>query len=1091
LNAYLLSHCDDLKWVRNTLGADVKVIAHEDYISLLVDEQIPCFFGDNKNTHVIDNAIHFLSFNWHRDENFKDLSIRDGISIAEAFSVGVWLNIAGICREYFAFKYWFDYFDCIYVSCNESPQFIEVAKKFGNRVQFYDPLHRHISSLNSITNRDLKIEPIKWSANILRKLQAPFLKFLRNKTLSLSDWSSINYGYSKGWIIENSHRPWRGAYCRKLPREYFLEVEKLVPINFNDMFAPDHLAKVLQRININWDKNLLVLLSECMTNRYRQYRYYFVSTVAKYKDLIDSYRPSEFVISSEIYEPYIIAAQIAKLKGSKISWLVDGYPIVAVPYLIRKASSGATIFDRIYAMGCQHLKRLLKSNTEAQEIVTIHPPILKNHRKRGYGEKFFDVIIMTWITNDHFINGRNGSRANFIIDALNVAVEAGLEKLAIKIKHHSEKEWLLPVLEKAGYYGKVTILEGRFSDYLIKARIIIGGISSGLAEAAYHNIPYYIYEPIANGYGSELISSIEIINEQGVARTPEELYVLLKNPEGSVTSNRELLFGNKCQHISWTWEKTRELYVNWVASWADRSGIKNVLQWRGLPLWWASNLVAKDTIVDNVWYIELHNRLRGSTYQRFKPFADILIYLGILKSLVKDISKWFFLRFLFYKKNSNAKSSIWFHSLEYNLINSIEGFCDRMYEHAPLDDVKHGFCSAYIIRLNFKKQDFMRPWMWRKKINEYGNRLHREVEILDRYLFLYDIFEIHFSLIKNYFKFKKFFKYIQRQGIYIGHVEFTDILLLEMQKSFLFGIPWSLNHAAMFERWLDKSNDKRTLITYGDTLAPMRPTYFFSHKQSSQHRWISIQHATMYKNKVALYHRFSEFNLTGPNDERLISPMPDYYFSHGSQWSNILSEFYPAERIRIIGCLKYDSLYRLHVQNQIRHQKCRRGPKRIMLLAPSLGDEEVILKMFSGLDALPGWQVLLSKHPAANKNRIDGLIRKNKISIPIEFNLSKPTIELMKNANLVVCSYSGVALEALFFGLPSVRVVSLEHPPVPEGESGVKYVTTQQEFLKLVNTQDLPRTSEINRTLNKFFYQFDGLVSSRFWVELAKLPDLH
>lgn len=1093
MNAYLLSHRDDLQWVRDTYGADVPVVAHEDYISLLVDEVVPCFFGHGENADAVDDAINFLSFNWHRDEEGRDLCIDEGLSIAEVFSTGLWINIAGICREYFALKYWCNRYDCVYISRNESPKFLEMAKKFGNRVQVYDPLHRQISPLISLNNRVLNIPRIDWRAHFLRFIQTPFLRLFYGKALALNDWSlSLFAARQAGWICENSRLPWKGAYSRTLPLKCFLDAERRVPQGFQVMFAADSLIDALCRINVHWDHDLVELISDTMVDRYRLYRAYFVSSVAMYHDLLDSYQPSELVITSELYEPYLIAAQLARHKGIKISWLVDGYPVVPYSKHIGKTHFGPAMFDRIYTVGCQHQKTLLKNKPDIQELVSVFPPILDMHNLHEKVEKRYDAIIMTWIANDLNVDGRNGFRPNTLMEALRVSMEVGLKRLAIKIKHRSEKEWLLPVLKKAGYIDKVTILEGRFSDHVTYAHRVIGGISSAVGETAYHGIPYYVYEPVANGYSAEQIASAVILTKGGVARTPVELGELLVRPEGSVVDDRTLLFGTECQHAEWTWEQTRELYTSWASSWADSSGIKDVLQWRGFSLWWASNLIGKDTMVDYFWYQELHNRLCGLSCERFKPYTDVSVYLGMFKNLIKDLGVWLLLRLL-PNDVKQGNRQVWFHSLEYNLINTREGFCDRMYEHAPLDDRKHGFNSAYIVRLNIKRQDLLRFWLWRRKVSSLADKLRRDVEILDKHMYLRDIFEIHVSLIMNYFKFKKFIKPLFCQGVRVSHAEFTDIFLFEMQKSFLTILPWSLSYATMFERWLSNTSGDKTLITYGDTLAVMRPVYFLSHKHSPGHRWVSIQHSTMYKNKMALYHRFSEFNHISPDDKRIISPMPDYYFAHGSQYADILSEFYPAERIRIIGCLKYDSLHRFYGHGF--NAPNQHDGDRILLLAPSVGDEEVILKLFSGLSKLHGWRVFLSKHPAVSQQSVDELIRRNEIDLAIEFNPSKSTVQMMESASLVICSYSGIALESYFVGVPSLRVLNPAQPPVVEDELGVKYVRTQQELLQAISTVDSNQASaglplEISNTLNRYFYQFDGLVSQRFWTEFSHLPDI-
>jgi hypothetical protein len=462
----------------------------------------------------------------------------------------------------------------------------------------------------------------------------------------------------------------------------------------------------------------------------------------------------------------------------------------------------------------------------------------------------------------------------------------------------------------------------------------------------------------------------------------------------------------------------------------------------------------------------------------------------MLTSLAKDFVKWLLLRLL-PPRLQRGGARVWFHGLEYNLLSTKEGLCDRMYEQAFRDDTKYGFVSAFIFRLNFKRVDFLHPWAWRSRIGGLANRLQRDVEILDRYFRFTDSVRIHWSLIRSYFDFRKFIRPLCRRGIPVGHAEFADILVLEVQKSFVSYLPFGLTYAAMFERWLQSSKDDKTLVTYGETLAWMRPVYYATQKHSTRHRWISIQHATVYRNKLSFYHRFCEFNKITPDDKRQISPRPDYYFVHGSQFADILGEFYPRERTRVIGCLKYDRLHRMYAQRRPLAQVP--GAERMMLLAPSTGDEEIILKMFAGLKTLPGWRVMLSKHPVVSQDVIVEIIRRNEIAVPIAFDSGKSTIQLIEDASLVVCSSSGMALESHFVGVPSVRVLNTELPPMVEDEPGIEYVTTQEDLLRVIAklADDEPmarRKPEISDTLDRYFFRFDGLASQRFWTELSQRP---
>lgn len=1093
--AFLLHHRADFDWVQRVHGVDAQVIAHEDYLPALLGEAMSCYFEYESKLSDVDAAINFLSHNWHRDDLGNDLYVDGGLSIAEVFSTGLWITIAGICREYFALKHWADKYDCLYVSCNEPPGFLNVAKKFGARVQIYDPGHGEPSPLQSFTERVLThVLRTDWRASFLRQLQRPFKGLLRNRVLALTNWTLVNVADRRsGWLLENSRRPWRGVYFHSPSYKYLVAAQRRVPRDFAPALLPEKLGEVLGRIDTRWEDSLLELLSETMSERYHRHRVAYVKLVALYTEMLDFYRPAELVIPSETYDPSLAAAHLARERGVSISWLVDGYPIVDIHKRIGRASLGPTMFDRVYAMACQHAFRLRETSALPQELVTTFPPLLNRHVLPSEEKKRFDAIVMTWIPNDLGITGRNGTRPVILLDALRVATEAGLKTLAIKIKDPSEKAWLLPILQKAGYLDRVAILEGPFASHVTQARCVIGGISSAVGEAAYHSIPYYIYEPITNGYTSEQIASANVIVASGVARTPAALGELLRRPGGSVKNDRSLLFGTECRDDNWSWDKTRELYTDWAALWADRSGIKEVLQWRGFPLWWASNLVAKDTAVDFGWYQELHNRLRGFPAKRFKPRADVTIYFGILVNLVRDLGKWALLRLL-PRAVSVQGGRVWFHSLEYNLLDHGRGLYDRMYDQVHIEDEKHGFASAFIIRLTLKKTDFLHPFLWRRKVADFANRLRRDVEILDRHLRVLDIIQINLSLIRSYYRFRKFIRPFGHRGIRIGHAEFADILLYEFQKSFLVAFPWSLSYAAMFERWLQGGPCGRTLVTYGETLAPIRSVYFASRRNSSGHRWITIQHATNYRNKLQFYHRFSEFNKIEAGDKRAISPMPDYYFCHGAQSANILAEFYPPERIRIIGCLKYDSLFRQYgAAKRTRPQTV--SEQRTLLLAPSVGDEEVILRMFAGVKGLAGWRVVFSKHPAVSQDHIAEIIRRNQIALDIEFHPEKTTIQLVEDASLVVCSYSSIALESCFIGVPSVRVLNPEQPPMVEDEPGVRYVTNQHDLLRIIHELADGEakdgiSAELSNTLDRYFLHFDGLASWRFWTQLSQLPDL-
>ena len=73
----------------------------------------------------------------------------------------------------------------------------------------------------------------------------------------------------------------------------------------------------------------------------------------------------------------------------------------------------------------------------------------------------------------------------------------------------------------------------------------------------------------------------------------------------------------------------------------------------------------------------------------------------------------------------------------------------------------------------------------------------------------------------------------------------------------------------------------------------------------------------------------------------LYSPSPDIYLTQGSQYAKILKKYFP-RKIKIIGCLKYD-IYKFKRNTANKPIINNKLKKKIILLCPSIGDQEYIL----------------------------------------------------------------------------------------------------------------------------------------------------
>ena len=173
-----------------------------------------------------------------------------------------------------------------------------------------------------------------------------------------------------------------------------------------------------------------------------------------------------------------------------------------------------------------------------ERIFLVEPPFAKLLKKNNTK---YDFIIMSWFANCLNIHGDHLSPVSTMRSALKIAVDSGAQSIGIKIKSPLEKKYILPLLIDIPI--TVEILEGRFFKHVLKAKAIIGGISTAVAESAIAGVPYFIFEPHENGYSDELIDKSLVIQLKKIARTPHELRSLIAAGESSWSAPISELMG--------------------------------------------------------------------------------------------------------------------------------------------------------------------------------------------------------------------------------------------------------------------------------------------------------------------------------------------------------------------------------------------------------------------------------------------------------------------------------------------------------------------------------------------------------------------
>jgi hypothetical protein len=538
--AVLLHHPYDVAWARSTHGAKVELIAHEDAIRWAAgDRGIPAFFPASDGASRAEDEVKFLTLNWHRDDQGRDLAFRDGLSLAQVISGSAWIAIASLYREYHALAAWLRQLDVLHVSCNEPERFLTVCAKFGDHVRVFDPGHRMAAPASSCLERQFgPVATESRRGRVARAVQRPIRGMLRGKSLFLRDWTSLSLARrTSTGVLVNDPRLWRGAY---FSRGHLRAAEALCPAELHAPTDPGWLRSVLARGGAEWPAPLVELVSDELVSRYAKLRPYLARTIAAFRDLLATYAPKRVILPGESYEPYTIAAQLARAVGAKPVLCLDGYPVLmgsGVAPVYRDPSGADWLFEQVAAYGQANWDHLKTRGLRDDQLILLRPPILDHHVGLRAPDARFDAMVMTWTSYDNNPSGLAGCASRFVVETLDLLAARGFTRLAVKIKSPSELTALVPVLQACGWSGRVEILSGRFHEHVLRAERVVGGFSSGTLETALHGIPYYVHEPFENGYADSEIATSTVVSPARVSRDAAHLSELLRDDRGSVTAS--------------------------------------------------------------------------------------------------------------------------------------------------------------------------------------------------------------------------------------------------------------------------------------------------------------------------------------------------------------------------------------------------------------------------------------------------------------------------------------------------------------------------------------------------------------------------
>ncbi|EQA36851.1 hypothetical protein LEP1GSC047_2694 [Leptospira inadai serovar Lyme str. 10] len=545
----LLSHPKDLSYVKKKLPAEVHLYAHEIQTALfLPDEKISYFFEPSSSSNELEQLTRFLTFNWHRDEEGADFLFAVGISPGQIMAGSLWVAFASFYREWDALKRLFSVrnLDKLLVSKNENERFLRIIQRFPANFEIFDPGHNEPSLIPSCNDRILGSFPfIDARAAIVSLIQKPILGNLKGKTLFLSEWTFkkrvVRWEHT---LLMNGKNILKSAYISG-KSDFENEGEARFPSTLPETINGKLIFDKITLFGQSWDQALCDLIAEDIQLRYKRYRSYFIKTWSIYRSLLERYKPVRVVLPGELFEPYIILAQIARDMKIETVLCVDGYPVTVSGPFLKTENNIDWIFDRILAAGQATEDHYLSMDFPITRIIKIKPTIIDTleDQKPVSTEEKFDAIVMTWSPFHYNPASREESSIHIVLDVVRSLKSMGFKKIGIKVKSVGPEKEIYDLLSTEGdILDNIEILTGMWYQHVLKAKIVIGGFSSGMLETSYCRIPYFTYEPYENGYSDWWVEQSVIIKKDGVARTLPALEKNIKEGYTGITSDREYLF---------------------------------------------------------------------------------------------------------------------------------------------------------------------------------------------------------------------------------------------------------------------------------------------------------------------------------------------------------------------------------------------------------------------------------------------------------------------------------------------------------------------------------------------------------------------
>jgi hypothetical protein len=537
-----------VSWVKNQWPGALLIAREQIIIQLYPDELIWYLYPATAENSYSEELIVYLADNWYRASDGSDQVEVDGFSVPQVLTGSIRIGLAMQTREYEAVEHWCSQLSKIHVSNSENDFIKRALDNHRTMVEYYDPPNdnepfsrwleerklRDYLALNRYWTRPALLRGIYFLQRCLFKKTREIGKII------FSDWTDT-YQMSGQKCLWTNNKDLRKSAMIFTSRSSLIKSTQKVNLQIVSFTNGVWISNVLKRENFSVSDQLADLLAQYLDDCVSKNKSCIILYHAQITMLFKNYNVKSIQIPAELFEPYVVAMQLAKVMGFQCTLSVDGHdPTGRSLPTLRMPDNKSYLLDRFVVQSEALYSSALQAGFTDNQIVRTNSKLLSLQQVQLEKNTRFDAIVMTWIPNHQNPNARIDSPSTTLESSLKLLSELFVGKIAVKVKDFSrESDYVCYVINNLGLSERVEVITGRFHDHINSTSIIVGGISSAIAECKIHDVPYIIYEPIENGYGEMYFEGNYLLKRSRIARTVAELESLIALGEPSVDIDRE------------------------------------------------------------------------------------------------------------------------------------------------------------------------------------------------------------------------------------------------------------------------------------------------------------------------------------------------------------------------------------------------------------------------------------------------------------------------------------------------------------------------------------------------------------------------